>query len=275
MGTESSFWERVSKKWKYLAPPFRPDPQDTDFISGVINSDAPTFNSNRIVILGVTPEYAALNIPEGCEMIGVDNCKQMIDNVWPEMSDPNKKTILADWLNLPFENNSCDIVMGDGVMGTMRYPNQVKEFLQTIKNALHPDGLFIFRTFLRDDVSETPNDVFDAVMNGEIQTLSSFKFRLMRSVQPNLETGAQLSNVWNTMVNEGPDFEELTTKTGWEIEELETMKLYNGSGVVVTYPTLSELRDILKEEGFQEVDHFCPDYELGEFCQTLVFTPAE
>jgi SAM-dependent methyltransferase len=274
MATHRIYWKRLSKKWKYFAPPFRPHQLDIDFISGVVNSETPTFYSNRIMILGVTPEFSQMEIPEGCELIAVDSCKEMIENVWPEMPCPNRKAVLANWLDLPFENHSCDIVLGDGVFGTMRYPTESKNFLRSVRNVLHPNGLFIFRTFLRDDTTETPKDVFDAVLDGEIKTLNTFKFRLIRSVQPDLKTGAKYHHVWEALVNEGPDFGLLTKKTGWSIQEVETMKLYNGAEFVLTYPTLFELRNILKQENYEEIECFCPDYELGEFCQTLVFTPA-
>lgn len=270
-----NYWTGLSTKWKFLAPPFRPHQQDLNFISGVVNSEAPTFNSHRIMILGVTPEFAQMEIPAGCELIGVDSCEAMIKNVWPEMPCPNRKAILANWLNLPFENDSFDIVLGDGVLGTMKYPAKSKELLRSVRNVLHRDGLFVIRTFLRDEATETPKDVFNAVMNGDIESLNAFKFRLIRSVQPDIQTGAKYHHVWEALMNEGLDFNDLARKTGWSLEKIETMKMYNGAEFVLTYPTLTELRALLFEENFDEVECFCPDYELGESCQTLVFTPTD
>lgn len=271
MYNKSNYWKKLSKKWEYLAPPFRPHSQDIDFITEIVNSAIPTYRSNRILILGVTPEFAQMEIPGDTELIAVDSCEEMIENVWPQMPCPNRKAVLANWLDLPFENQSFDIVLGDGVLGTMKYPTKSRELLRSVKNVLQPGGLFVIRTFLRDECTESPAQVIEAAFNGEIGSLTAFKFRFIRSTQPDIKRGANYGNVWKTLVKEELNFSLLSEKTGWPLDEIETMKLYNGADFVLTYPTLRELCELFREEQFEEIESFCPDYELGEFCQTVVF----
>lgn len=270
MYTENNVWEKVSKNWDRITPPFRPHEQDVTFMAEVLKSEDVSFEANRILLLGVTPELATLEIPEDCEMIAVDNNEAMIENVWPKMPDPNKKVIFGDWLDMPFEPNSCDIILGDGVFAPMRYPDQARQLLRTVRDLLHPEGLFIFRIFLNNEEPENPGSVLDAVLNGEIKTEWPFKFRLMRSVQTDTSKGSALNNVWKFLTNEGPGFESLTEKTGWPIQTFQSFQLYEGSDVVITYPKLSEIRELFKDENFEEVKCFTPTYELGEYCRTFV-----
>ncbi len=274
MYTENNLWEKVSLNWDRITPPFRPHEQDVNFISEILSNENANYVSNRVLVLGVTPELATLEIPEGCEMIAVDNNQAMIKNVWPEMGNPNKKVIFGDWLDMSFEDNSCDIIMGDGVFAPLKYPTQSRKLLRAVRDLLHPEGLFIFRIFLNNEKPEDPHNVINAVLNGEIKNVWPFKFRLMRSIQSDTREGSKMNNVWTFLVNEGPDFDTLTKKTGWPMESLQSFKLYEGSEVVITYPTLTEIRTLFKEENFEEVECFTPGYELGEYCRTFVLTPS-
>lgn len=274
MYTEKNVWEIVSKNWDRITPPFRPHEQDVKFISKVLSGENVAYKSNRLLLLGVTPELATLEIPEDSKMIAVDNNEAMIKNVWPELNDPRKEVKFGDWLDMSFDHKSFDIIMGDGVFAPLRYPKQARKLLQNVRNLLHSEGLFIFRIFLNNEEPENPENVIDAVLSGDIKSVWPFKFRLMRSVQSETVQGAKMDNVWKFLVNEGPDFDTLIKKTGWPSQSLESFKLYEGSEVVITYPKLTEIRTLFEEENFEEIECFTPEYDLGEYCRTFVLTPS-
>ncbi len=270
MGTPFEFWKKMASRWEKLGPPLRPGVQDHKQIEQVVHKWTAQNGSPKILVLGVTPEMARLDVPDETEILAVDFCQEMIDHLWP-----GEGALCADWMDLPLQEHSRDLVIGDGPFGALRYPDEFKNLARSVRRVIRPNGLFVFRVFLQPETREEPDEVCEAAMAGEIKSCSAFKFRLVIALQPDTETGGRFGNVWNYWDEYGPDEKELAVRTGWPMEEIQAFKMYKNSDFTLTYPTLQQIRKLLNSEEFEAVESLWPTYELGERCPTLVFTPAE
>lgn len=231
--------------------------------------------SPRTLILGVTPEMARLGWPQGTDLLAVDRSREMIARVWPGFPTPGGGALCADWRALPLAERSRDLVLGDGVFTVLAYPEDYRALAASLRRVLGPDGLFAFRTFVRPDRDERPAAVCDAAMDGEVDSFHAFKLRLLMSLQPDTATGVRTGDVWACWASDGPGAEELVDRSGWPREQIATIEAYRGRDTVYSFPTLEELRSLLAEEGFEEVERFRPTYELGARCPTLVWARRE
>jgi len=273
MGKADSFWQMVASRWQKLGTPLRPSEEDQKIVTKAVYSWISENGKARILLLGVTPELAEIELPEDSELLSVDYCREMLDHVWPDLDEPNKKAIVANWLDLPLENHSRDLVISDGPFGAMRYPVDFRNLLQSVSRVLQPDGQFIFRTFIKPDPPEDPHHVYEDALAGKISSFSTFQYRLVTALQPDTETGTNFNDVYLSWKTDGPNPETLATNTGWSMENIQKFESYCGSDFVFTFPSLEQLRDLIIDEGFRELECIWPSYEFGNRCPTIICTP--
>lgn len=275
MSDESEVWKSHSMRWELLGPPLRPSPEDAEHMNRVVRARASRHGAPRALILGVTPELAALDWPEGTELMAVDRSQRMIDQVWPGFPGGGEGATRADWLDLPLDDDSRDLVLGDGLFTVLGYPEDYRTLVSSLRGILRDGGLFAFRTFVRPGTVEEPEAVFDAAAAGAFDSLHAFKLSLLMSHQPDTATGVRTGDVWASFEADGPAPEELADRCGWPLELFSTIEAYRGQDTIYSFPTVGELRDLLREAGFGEVGCAWPGYELGERCPTLVFSVRE
>src|SRR5690606_18359058 len=125
-----------------LAPPLRPSSDDvaayTEALRGL---DAP---APHALILGVTPELYRLPWRDGTTLLAVDSTQAMIDAVWP--GDP-AVAFRASWTSLPLPDASQHIVVCDGGLAMLRYPDQQRALATELRRVIAPDGLFVLRLY--------------------------------------------------------------------------------------------------------------------------------
>lgn len=273
MAEERDVWQKHARQWERLGPPLRPRARDAERMELVRDAWPPRDGGPRTLILGVTPELARLDWPAGTDLLAVDRSLGMIEGVWPGFPAAGEGAMCADWDALPLAERSRDLVLGDGVFAVLPYPGGHRDLIASLRRVLRADGLFAFRTFVRPESVERPEEVFGAAMAGEIGTFHAFKLRLLMSLQPDTRTGVRTGDAWAHWASEGPAADELAGRSGWPRSQIDTIEAYRGRETVYHFPTLGELRALLTEEGLEEIDCYRPAYELGERCPTLVFAP--
>jgi hypothetical protein len=105
-------WQPHATRWSAHRPPFRPSAADVAFASSIVRTD------DRVVLLGVTPEYAEL----GQSLVAVDSSPAMISAIWPG-DTTHHRVVLADWRE--FDMSCGDIIIGDGVLMSTESPEVV------------------------------------------------------------------------------------------------------------------------------------------------------
>jgi len=224
--------------------------------------------SPRALVLGVTPEIVGMRWPAGTELLALDRSAGMIEHVWP------RKGLVArsDWLKLALPDASRDVVIGDNPFTRHRYPDGHRAMLASIRRVLAPRGLLVLRYFCRAETDETPGRVFGELREGKIGNFHIFKWRLAMALQASVAQGVAWGEVWDAWNAEVRDPEAVLKRLGWKPEVLRTIEVNRGSVDRVTFPRLSEIRQVLGET-FDVLQSYVPGYEMGERCPILVSKP--
>lgn len=265
----SEHWSKIASIWKQVGAPLRPSAQDTQFLENEIHLWSKANGEPSALILGVTPELYNLNWPDGTELKAVDHTQHMIDALWPgKKSD----VICAEWVDIPVEDCSRDIVLCDGGIHLMQYPDDHQVFVKTMQRILAPGGLCVFRLFTPPKEHEVAMDVLSDLLNSNIPNLNILKLRLGMSLQREADEGVELKNIWNTINQAAPEFEKLADRIGWPLQHLLAINTYRNSTNKYYFMSLDDVLELFCEDpgGFELVKTYKPTYELGERCPTVV-----
>ncbi len=269
-------WHNVAllwKQWVQLGSPLRPSAQDLSFFTDAINYWVRKKVVCRALILGVTPELYNLPWPQRTEVLVADFSANMINHVWP---GPRNSAICAEWTNLPLENNSCDIVLCDGGLNLLSYPDGQCKLIRTLQRIVVPGGLCIFRLFVPPRKSETVEEVLQDMLDAKIPKVNVLKLRLWMALQKDVAQGVQMKKVWDEVFRVAPDFDRLALKTGWPIEHLLTINSFKDNPARNYFLNTDEVQNLFCKMpgGFEFLAVHVPEYERGECCPTVVFRRA-
>jgi SAM-dependent methyltransferase len=224
----------------------------------------------RAVLLGVTPKLAQMNWPAGTSLTAADSSAPMASALWPCNGEPHtRRLVLADWRFLPFPDGRTDILVGDGSINCLRYPDSLRSFARSISRLLSSDGVCVIRCYIQPDRRESPQEVIAQIGSDGPETIHQFKFRLLMALQANAIEGIAVRHVYDYWASHTMDDSRPISRPGWGREVFDVMALYRGVDTVHTFPTRNELRQVL-DEFFIEVDVSVPSYYLGERCPTIV-----
>jgi SAM-dependent methyltransferase len=207
--------------------------------------------------------------PDAATLLAVDNSLGMAQAVWPGNIPGKRWVACGDWLALPRPNSSCDVVIGDGSLNCLRYPDGFRAVAKNIRDLLHEDGVLLFRCFVQPVTKELPEEIFSDLVQARIPSINHFKFRLLMAMQPSIDQGISVRDVYKKWMDSAIDKEQLMARTGWEKGAFRSIELYRDQDAVHTFPTVTELRAVLLEF-FDETSVSIPAYPLGERCPRFV-----
>ena len=269
-----SLWNQHSRQWQKIGPPLRPQEEDLAFLrrTVVAQPDFPTSNSN-ILLLGLTPEIVALPWSTGSRMLAVDNCQAMIQQLWRPNPAIRSHAVQGDWFQLPVGDDNFDLIIGDCCM-TMMHPAQDRpRFLKELRRVLRSGGSLALRLFVRPEIVETPERVFDDLWNNRIGNFHIFKWRLLMALHGSLNEGVLISRAWDCWQQSVSNTSQIVACTGWDPEILATLETYRDSTSRYFFPTLKEscniLGHLLTKRCIQT-----PAYELGLCCPTVIYSSS-
>jgi SAM-dependent methyltransferase len=257
-----------------LGPPLKPSSEDVQFVENEVENWSSSHPGKRVraLLLGVTAGIANMRWPEESSLIAVDNSFEMARTVWPGNIPSKRRAVCGDWLSLPQAHGSCDVVIGDGSMNCVRYPDGFRALAKSVCGVLRPDGVLLLRSFVRPERKDSLEQVFADLFRCRFPTVNHFKFQLLMAMQRSTEQGIVLDDVYREWVRRKINKDELIALTGWEKQSIRSIEIYEGQDVVHTFPTVSELRSVISEF-FDEVSIATPGYLLGDRCPSFVLTP--
>lgn len=259
--TVNKHWQEFAKQWSRLGSPLRPCGEDVENFRQAMGSDP-----GRCLLLGVTPELASLSPT----LTAIDNSAAMIGALWPSKKTGKPAAVQGDWLSMPFPPASFDTIIGDGCLVLLSHPIQHQRFFEQLSKVISPGGKILLRVFISPEQGESREQVCSAALNGKIQGFHAFKWRLSMAIAS--EATGHNMNVAETHATFDrliPDRNLLAAATGWRIEDIETIDFYRGSAAQYSYPTLSQVRQII-HPSLRETGLICGRYELAERCPILV-----
>ena len=261
----ASHWEEFHHRWARIRPPLRPNAE----IVAAFNA-ALTGHAARVLLLGVTRELADL----GRELIAVDRSAGMIEHVWPGDS-PRRRAQQGDWLDLKFPKSHFTAVIGDGSLSTLPYPAGHRALYAQLEHLLKPGGRFVVRTFATPEEGDTVDTVADRVRAARIGNFHAFKWQLaMAIVSGSGEANIAVATILEVFNRVFPDRKALAAATGWALEDIDTIDVYQGSPDAYSFATLSQLRAVVPKS-FARVEVVAAGtYPLAERCPFMVMELA-
>lgn len=262
-------WHSFSVQWNLLGSPLRPCAEDLQIIEALLTADTGLFNATtkrQVWLLGVTPEIATLRWPQNVELLAVERVQAMIDGVWPGDTD-SRRAICADWLDVPFSDESFDLAIGDGCLTHVEYPDGLSRLLASIHRCLRCDGYLMLRLFCRPDDAETPDSVIAALQSGAIGSFHAFKWRFAMAVQGMDDApDVAVDEVWRAWNATGINGDALAAARGWRPEEIATIDLYRGSPARYNFMRFDRTIRHLQDAGFDLMAMRSGHYELAKCC---------
>ena len=266
------YWDSFASNFANLGPPLRPAQTEIRLMEEIIVEWAAVHGREKVdaLLLGATPEIAAMRWPEKSLLMGVDCSLPMARQVWPGNIVGRRNMVCANWLAMPRKPSSCDIVVGDGSINCLNYPQDFRMLGEIVSGLLRDHGLLILRCYLQSRPRERPEAVYADALRGSISSFHAFKLRLLMALQPNAMQGVAVNDVYRHWVNRNIDPNKLPKAPGWRREAIETIQYYRDAPTVYAFPTLAELRSVLRRY-FDEVSLLTASHDLADRCPVFVF----
>ena len=195
----------------------------------------------------------------------------MIRAVWP--GDPAQVTT-SNWLDVGSVHapGSFDIVVCDGGLHLLPYPDGQSRLSEVIATLLAPKGLAIVRLFALPKVTENLDKVLADLANGKITDMNRLKLRVGMALQKDSTTGACLGDVWNCIAAVEPDLAILAQRLGWRREHAEALVSYQGSSSRYYFSRPQTAIECLESSGqLRCVRTHLPSYPAAEQFPTVVW----
>lgn len=210
--------------------------------------------------------------PAASTLLAVDRSMGMVQAVWPGNIHSRRWAVCGNWMELPQPNSSCAVVIGDGAMNCVKYPDGLRALVGNVRAVLRDDGMLLLRCFVRPDSQEPPEDVFSDLSQSKLPSVNHFKLRLMMAMQSSTEEGIAVNDVYEKWAGRAIDEECLMARTGWAKSAIKILEVYKGQDAVHVFPTLAEFRSVF-DEFFDEISVSTPSYYLGDRCLSFVLVP--
>ena len=255
----TTHWTRHLRHWQLLGPPLRPHADVVEHVRTLIGA------GSRCLLLGPTVEYAAL----GSNVISMDASFSMISGLW-RSADSSNLAIQSDWTSMPIAPRSITHVLGDGSFNAVS-TLVLAEVLQEVARVLKTDGSLIVRVFCRPAAAEPVDDIQRDVLLGKAGNFHALKWRVaMAALRDRASSDIAVSAIRDAVIAQFPDRDALCRVTGWSRAEVDTLDVYDGSGVVYNFPTEAAIFGLL-QRSFAAVEILrCGSYPLAERCPILV-----
>jgi hypothetical protein len=263
---DAAHWHLLGENYAHYGSPMRPCGQDVAAYMRALTSWKQNYRRGdiRALLCGVTPALAGMPWPDGTELLAADMSEHVIRALWPH--PPGKKwPICADWLQLPQADGACDAVAGDGSFVAFDYPEGFRALAASLHRILNIGGLLVMRCFTRPEQREEPADVFADLYANRIGGFHQFKWRLVIAMQTDVRRGILVKDVFDAWAASGISARQLSQRTGWDEDVINTITYYKGMRTRLTFPTQAELEAVLRE-CYEDISICLPDYPLGDRC---------
>lgn len=132
------WWYNV---WKKVEPPFCPSKGEVKFYEKAVKKIVKRKNP-RVLVLGVTPEIRDLLAKYKKLDVYLININRLVYQAMTRLmkkKNPKEKLVVANWLKMPFEKNTFDLILSHGAFSVINLKNHQRLY-QNIKRAVKKDG---------------------------------------------------------------------------------------------------------------------------------------
>ena len=147
--SKAQIWSKeMVQARKKRRPPIAPSESEREIYEKFLMKAIKRKRNPKALVLGITPELREMALKNNCQVVSVDISKDTIgvmkDLVRHKYTE--KEIIIQDnWLTVPLEENSFDLVMGDASFTNLSSFGDAKRLLAKIKRVLKPGGHLLIR----------------------------------------------------------------------------------------------------------------------------------
>jgi len=264
-------WAALARAWPELRPPVRPDPEDVAALERIVGERAGA--GARALVLGVTPELAAMRWPAGARVLALDFSEAMIAMVWRAPGHVPALVARADWTVMPVRDGVCDVVVGDGNLTSLSYPSEYAALVRELRRVLRGEGVVVLRLFARPERPEPLDAVFADLRAGRIESPAVLPWRIAMALHGTLAEGVRAAAVWETWCERVPRHEALFAALGWPEQAIASLAWARGQEYVMRFPTVAEVAELMARGGLAQEATVVPTYQDGACYPTVVFAP--
>ena len=256
-----SHWSVYHRHWERLTPPLRVNAEVAAGYRAVVGPGV-----DRILLQGVTPELADV----GARLVAVDRNPAMVVTIWPGDTD-RRRGVIGDWFDLPFRARCFGAAMGDAGLNILEFPTNQARIFQELARVLRPGAIVAMRVFRLPGRCESVTSLRDDAFAGRIMGFQAFKLRLAMAI---VAAGAG-PNVPVRLIREVfdrafPDRAALALSSGWSLDDIATIDLYENSADVYCFPTEQQFASVVPS-AFAPIRFLAVGtYELAERCPLLI-----
>jgi len=243
-----------NKSWNNIGPPLRPTFQVANQIRNL------SVDGNTL-LLGVTPEFHPLYD----NLTAVDSNPLMLERVWPG-DIGYKKAIVADWTSMKWSPSTFDNIIGDGGLTMLGDLDTIKTFVHQCTVWLRPNGMFIHRLFERPKFPISYSELEYETLAATGINWHGFKWKIAYHIAEIHDGYVALAEVRDLFNKLAPNRSMLSTTTGWPIEEINTIDLYENIDTVTFLPNRKQWSSV--------IDCVFVDttgYSLAETCPLMIW----
>ena len=223
-------------------------------------------STERVLLQGVTPELADV----GMSLVAIDRSPAMVGAIWPGDTD-RRRSVLGNWFALPFCARSFGAVMGDAGLSILEFPASQARIFEELARVLRPGARVAMRVFRRPEPRESVASLREDALAGRVGRFQAFKLRLAMAIVPDGPApNLPVRRIREVFDREFPDRVALAKRTGWSLDDIATIHLYENSVEVYCFPTERQFASVVPP-AFAPI-RFVPvgTYELAERCPLLV-----
>lgn len=263
----SNHWDQHALNWDNFSSPLRPHQEDIDWLNNKIQKQTGRLRNG--LLLGVTPELVQLNWPSAFYLTAVDACQGMIQNVGMSVQKNNIfSAVNANWLSLPFGDQTFDVILGDGILIFFDYVKSIFNLQQNISRCLRLDGIFYLRVFVRSSDFDSIDNLVSDVYQNKLENFHVLKWRLAMILHKNLDNGVKTHDVFKKCWEVFGSEKALNEITGWSLNSIRTINAYQNSKAIYYFPNYNELLQMMNVN-FDVIDVYWPTYQLGMCCPSF------
>ena len=197
--------------------------------------------AHRVLLQGVTPELADV----GGSLVAIDQNPAMVATIWPG-DTARRRAVVGNWFDLPFRAQRFDAAIGDAGLSILAFPASQARIFAELERVLRPGGVVAMRVFRSPEGRETAESLHDEAFAGRIAGFQAFKLRLAMSiVASDSDPNVPVRRIREAFELQFPDRDALSRCSGWSLDDIATIDLYEHSAEIYSFPTERQLASVV------------------------------
>lgn len=253
-------WRDIQNVWHLLEAPLRPNQEVVDAIVAAVGE-----RLSSVLLLGVTPELASAFE----HLTAVDKSPEMIGALW----HPHTSTQIvrqANWLHMDDAFGSYSAAVGDCSINVLQSLEEMDTLMRIVNERLVDGGVYASRVFERPDEPITDEDLRTIIAAGAHGNFHAFKWQIAMGLAQEQGAAVRAADILAKFNRLFPDRDTIAKQTGWPLEVINTIDVYEQSGMSLVFPNRQEFDRYISPH-FDDVQwSSCGTYDLAERCPIVV-----